>query len=1031
MRPLRLSSPTEKDLLRLMQDGPTLLELTQRIWLEFGEEMPPKSVGTILASLQNKGFVFLEEGRWWRTPQGITYLEKIIAEETTEMLMEKPRTDWIGLLRTVSSYFHDIPQVDLAVIVIVGAFFMWPAIVAPSNSTFGAHDIVSYFTFQGHVLRESLLKFGEVPLWNPYYFCGMPYLANPQSTLFYLSTPLILLASEVDGIRYAIVLHLILSGLNMYYLLSTLKQRRSGALISAFGYMFSGYAIARIAAGHLTSVYGYSWVPLALALSHKAASTGKLRYAVGTGVVLMLQFQSGALIVLSYTLLLVSMYLAYCYLAFRLRKSLFHRLQQNQREISLEVVALSLRKLGLIAVVIAISAISLSAVKLLPVVEFVFETARAHALGFSGTFEGMSIQTVFDALFQRSAQKYFTIGWGEIGAYLGSIALLGVVAPFLAWKKKHTVFYALVTVFGMLLAMGNYGPIGAYMKYLYDNVPLFSSLLHTPTRFMLISVIGLSVLSGTAVSTIFDRIARLSRKRLVHFAYCLAFVGLIVVLLDLGYFVMPLMKVYGRVGVPSGEPYTSVSPFDLSVCWLEYPTRITAGPSSMLTVQVKVKNTGNTVWLRDSSQLHSPWDPWYDKKGTVHLSIMLDSRDYRFPLPRDIAPNHDAELVVTLTAPDKPGAYPLRVNLVSEFVTWFPSPYPQGELIVTSSHERKDTVVEYAPIFSYGSYHALVWLSEQKQEGHFRIGPYTESDDNLQRMSILGLYHVGGYETRAMLLPHFSRFTSVLSPRRLGLLNVRYMMFTQQVNADNLRPVATFGNQFVYENKETLPRAFYVDRAILVIGRDEDASAFENSLIDASYFDPSRFALIRGQSLLAQDYPLDYLKRFDIVVVLPYGEAVEENRLAEQCRNAGVQMLRYSEDRKQLLAGMISSKTGTYSEQEISCYSTNKIIVKTRNDRPGFLIVSESYFRDWKAYVDGQETPVMLAYSALRGIYLDKPGEHEVLVIFQPISHILGGAITLVAIASALWVILGEAWFPKRLRISGRRSSFVHEDGLT
>jgi len=76
-----LVSLTEKDLLRLMRDGPTLRQLTERIGREFSEDVPSKLIGELLCALQDKGYAFLEEGRWWRTPEGYYRLEKILAEE--------------------------------------------------------------------------------------------------------------------------------------------------------------------------------------------------------------------------------------------------------------------------------------------------------------------------------------------------------------------------------------------------------------------------------------------------------------------------------------------------------------------------------------------------------------------------------------------------------------------------------------------------------------------------------------------------------------------------------------------------------------------------------------------------------------------------------------------------------------------------------------------------------------------------------------------------------------------------------------
>ncbi len=54
----------EKDLLKLMTDGPTLELLTKRISGEFREEISSGSVGDVLPALEKNGYVFREAGRW-------------------------------------------------------------------------------------------------------------------------------------------------------------------------------------------------------------------------------------------------------------------------------------------------------------------------------------------------------------------------------------------------------------------------------------------------------------------------------------------------------------------------------------------------------------------------------------------------------------------------------------------------------------------------------------------------------------------------------------------------------------------------------------------------------------------------------------------------------------------------------------------------------------------------------------------------------------------------------------------------------
>lgn len=89
-----MSSLSDRLVLKLMHDGPTLQQLTDRVSQEMRTEVPAGSVGEILVDLQNKGYAFLEEGRWWRTPEGVTHLDELLTEpREQEEFPQRSRTD--------------------------------------------------------------------------------------------------------------------------------------------------------------------------------------------------------------------------------------------------------------------------------------------------------------------------------------------------------------------------------------------------------------------------------------------------------------------------------------------------------------------------------------------------------------------------------------------------------------------------------------------------------------------------------------------------------------------------------------------------------------------------------------------------------------------------------------------------------------------------------------------------------------------------------------------------------------------------
>lgn len=125
-----------------------------------------------------------------------------------------------------------------------------------------------------------------------------------------------------------------------------------------------------------------------------------------------------------------------------------------------------------------------------------------------------------------------------------------------------------------------------------------------------------------------------------------------------------------------------------------------------------------------------------------------------------------------------------------------------------------------------------------------------------------------------------------------------------------------------------------------------------------------------------------------------------------------------------VLADNASSRRGLPTRQPTGCdgpaggtagpaaridrYQAEHVSIRTHDDEPGLLILSDSWFPGWEATVDGERVPVLRVDHALRGVVLPA-GEHRVEFRYRPASF-RGGALlsvaTLVALAGAgLWSV--------------------------
>jgi hypothetical protein len=74
-----------------------------------------------------------------------------------------------------------------------------------------------------------------------------------------------------------------------------------------------------------------------------------------------------------------------------------------------------------------------------------------------------------------------------------------------------------------------------------------------------------------------------------------------------------------------------------------------------------------------------------------------------------------------------------------------------------------------------------------------------------------------------------------------------------------------------------------------------------------------------------------------------------------------------------------------------------RITVDRMDSAAAYLVVSESWYPDWRASVDGKDVPVLRANHALLGLALP-PGAREVRLWFESASYLRGRLLSLLAL---------------------------------
>jgi len=176
----------------------------------------------------------------------------------------------------------------IAILVYCQPFLQFgPASNLPGNES-------EYFQTFDQILENSVKQYGQFPLWNPYYFSGIPYAAHPMLHAFnpLISLP-VLIFGTMDGFKLAVFLGFVVAGLGMWWLGQEMGLSAMGRMWIALMYVFSGIPAAKFIQGHYLLVFGFGWIPFSLAaiLATRRSKQRKFIYIAALGLALL--FLSG------------------------------------------------------------------------------------------------------------------------------------------------------------------------------------------------------------------------------------------------------------------------------------------------------------------------------------------------------------------------------------------------------------------------------------------------------------------------------------------------------------------------------------------------------------------------------------------------------------------------------------------------------------------------------------------------------------------------------------------------------------------
>ncbi len=349
--------------------------------------------------------------------------------------------------------------------------------VLGSGHTLLGGDFVTYFFPLKTFIRTHLLTYGSIPQWNPFLFSGTPLIANLQGSMFYpLGFLYYLLPSDLAYV-YSTILHFILGSSFMYIFMRRLSISPLGSFTSAMIFIFNGYFLGHVYAGHLTFVQTYIWMPLIFLFLYKFIGTNDFKNAVSAGLVLGIQILGGFPQIAFYTIIGLLLYGLFRGLYFLHEKSFSDA-----------------GRLGVGLFVILCIGFALAAIQVFPTLEFTRLSTRAGGVSYDfATYDSLHPKELLSFLipdiFGNAVDQTY---WRsrEIWHFCESCGYVGILPLLLIFVRVEDSYLCNFRLFCMILIIVSlYTAINGFGK----EYPAFSNLLPRPaigiTTFIIYSTV--------------------------------------------------------------------------------------------------------------------------------------------------------------------------------------------------------------------------------------------------------------------------------------------------------------------------------------------------------------------------------------------------------------------------------------------------------------------------------------------------------------------------------------------------------------
>jgi len=372
----------------------------------------------------------------------------------------------------------------------------------------------------GYAFREfgaASLRAGEgFPLWNPYLFGGMPYIAAMHGDIFYPTFLLRLVLPTDVAMTWGFIIHLFLAGIFTFGFLRAIGYSFPGSLVGGLAYMMGGQIASYVSPGHDGKLFVSALFPLALWMLYRGMRGGRASSWGALALITGLAVLSPHPQLLQYMLLACGSY------------ALFLAFAGIEGGRIARGVAIKRLTAALAAVLVGLA---IGAVQYLPVREYVPWSPRAGGLAdyrvaTSYAWPPGELLNTYLPQFSGILDAY----WGSNGIhlhsdYFGAVVLVLAGAAFIGLRadprRKQIVFWSVTLVITILWSLGSATP---FYRIPYAIVP-GTKFFRAPATIFFVGALAIALLACAGAERFLQ--ARVSRKYLLGWSAFAALVALL------------------------------------------------------------------------------------------------------------------------------------------------------------------------------------------------------------------------------------------------------------------------------------------------------------------------------------------------------------------------------------------------------------------------------------------------------------------------------------------------------------------------